>query len=343
MARAMPAIEPNATLVDRDDLTPTMSRLRIRADDGPPPFRPGQYLAIGLPVDGRFVQRPYSVASSPGGTDEVEFLVRLVPGGSLTPRLWQLRPGDRVRLGPPKGLFMLDEGDPRQHLLVATGTGLAPLRSMLYALLARPARTTAASQRPPIVVHGVATAPELAYHDHLERLSGEGAILYVPAISRPTDPANRGWRGRAGRLDSLIAGIVADVRLEPASTVAYLCGNQAMVAALERQLASMGMQDTAIRGELYWTAPVTGRSQPPVPIHAVARSRSTGDTRRQSAYRRQRKPGRCIEGPPPTRCGSLSNATPIAYGRGNPQPKHSRAEADPAGGLANLVTNSTSD
>ena len=131
---------------------------------------------------------------------------------------------------------------------------------MLSALLAGRGLTSAASRRgrPPIVVHGVATAPELAYRDQFERLSRDGTIHYVPAISRPTDPANRGWRGRVGRLDSLIAPIAADAGLEPAATVAYLCGNPAMVAAVERQLAILAIQDSAIRAERYWTAPITG-------------------------------------------------------------------------------------
>lgn len=255
MVRPTAAIEPNATLEARDDLTPTIARLRIRADDGRPVFRAGQYLAIGLPVDGRFVQRPYSVASAPDDTEALEFLVRLVPGGSLTPHLWRLRPGDRVRIGPPKGLFTLDDDDPRQHLLLATGTGIAPLRSMLWALLARTATTVAGVRRDrrPIVVHGVATKPEFAYRDQLERLSRDGTIVYVPAISRPSDPENSAWRGPTGRLDGLMTQVAADAALAPSSTVAYLCGNPAMILGVGSRLADLGLPPEAIRAEQYWT------------------------------------------------------------------------------------------
>jgi ferredoxin--NADP+ reductase len=264
------ALDSNATLVEREDLTPSISRLRFRADDGSPTFRAGQYFAIGVQVDGRFVQRPYSTASAPGERRDLEFLVRLVPGGSFTPILWRLRPGDRVRIGPPKGLFTLEAGDPRRHVFLSTGTGIAPFLSMLGTLLdGRPAGAAggdAAGRGPagrgpagtPIVVHGVATAPELAYRERLERLARQGAIVYVPAVSRPDDPANAGWRGHSGRLDSLAGAIAEQVSLDPAATVAYLCGNPAMIAAVEPRLAALGIPPSAIRAEGYWTRAPAG-------------------------------------------------------------------------------------
>ena len=253
-ARPRAALEPNATLIDRQDLTPTMARLRVRPDDGPPAFRAGQYFAIGLPVEGRWIQRPYSAACSPSGIGALDFLVRLVPGGALTPHLWRLRPGERVRLGPPRGLFALQPDDPRRHLFLSTGTGIAPLLAMLDSLLGRPGPGPQGTRRPaPIVIHGVATAPELADRARLERLAADGAIDYVPAVSRPTDPANHGWSGRAGRLDALIGVIAAEAELDADSTVAFLCGNPAMIAAVTPRLAALGLPADAVRAEPYWT------------------------------------------------------------------------------------------
>jgi ferredoxin-NADP reductase len=148
---------PNATIVERDDLTEDIARFTVRPDDEVPPFRPGQYLALGLRIDDRLVQRPYSTASRATSDETLEFLIRRVPGGALTPRLWAAPGGGRVRLGRPKGLFTLLPDDSRTQLFVATGTGLAPFMAMLDELLARPV--------PPRVgiVHGVARATELGY------------------------------------------------------------------------------------------------------------------------------------------------------------------------------------
>ena len=231
-------------------------RLRIRTDDGVPAFRAGQYFAIGLPVDGRFVQRPYSTASVPGESRDLEFLIRLVPGGSLTPSLWRLRPGDRVRVGPPKGLFTLEAGDPRRHLFLSTGTGIAPFLSMLGSLLGRP--PAAAADRdpggPPIVIHGVATVagarPSRAARS-AGRAPGRSSTSRRSRV-RPTRPMPAGRDAPGGSTGSSTS-IAERCSLEPAATVAYLCGNPAMIAAIEPRLVALGVPVDAIRAEQYWT------------------------------------------------------------------------------------------
>ena len=108
----------NATLVAREDLTNSISIFTVWPDDGRRPFVPGQYFSLGLEIGDRLVQRPYSAASLPGSI-ELEFLIRHVDGGALTPALWSLAPGSRLFLGPPKGLFTLRPGDMRDHVFIA--------------------------------------------------------------------------------------------------------------------------------------------------------------------------------------------------------------------------------
>jgi ferredoxin/flavodoxin---NADP+ reductase len=237
---------PNATVVDREDLTQTVARFVVRPDDGPIPFVPGQYFAVGLDIGGRFVQRPYSTAS-PSGSRDLEFLVRLILGGALTPSLWRLRPGERVRVGRPKGIFTLVDGDPRTHVFSATGTGIAPFISMIAALTSRPT--------PPlsIVLHGVANATELAYRD---RLAGwqDRRVAYIPVVSRPDEPGSRGWSGPTGRVDAALADLFDRSVLSARDTIIYACGNPAMVGSVRRLATAAGAPPDAMRSEQYWVS-----------------------------------------------------------------------------------------
>ena len=246
----------NATLVGREPVSDTILRLRVRPDGGVPIFHPGQYVAIGLEVDGRPILRPYSMASTPDD-DALELLVRLVPDGSLTPRLWDLRAGDRLAVGRPKGLFALDQDDPRRPVLVATGTGIAPLLSMLEARLASaaaegPVGRRAPTSPTPIVVHGVARVADLAYRERLEALGAAGRIVYAPAISRPDDPANACWAGRTGRVGTILAGLLDALGAHPRRTVALVCGNPGMAGSVGDVLRGWGLPAEAIRTEAYW-------------------------------------------------------------------------------------------
>jgi ferredoxin-NADP reductase len=247
--RRAPDLADNAVLVARDLLSPTVARLVVRPDDGVAPFVAGQYLALGVRVDDRIVQRPYSTASDPAHADAHEFLVRHVPDGALTPRLWALPVGSRVRLGPPKGAFTLATGDQRAHLFVATGTGIAPFLAMLRTLARRP--------HPPrtILVHGAARTEDLVCGDDIAALAAGGLpMTYVPTVSRPDDPANRGWQGRTGRAEAILASVLESAELVPGAMSAYLCGNPGMVAAAEIALLAHGLAPADIHAEKYWTA-----------------------------------------------------------------------------------------
>jgi ferredoxin/flavodoxin---NADP+ reductase len=250
----------NATLADRHDLTPQISRVSVRPDAAVPAFEPGQYFSLGLEIDGKLVLRPYSTASPRGETGSLEFLVRRVPGGTFTPALWNVRPGDRIWIGPPKGLFTLKPADPRTHLFVSSGTGLAPFMSMLADVMAagrRPdgAPTIGGAGLRAVIAHGVSYAPELAYRDRLEALAASNpSFAYVPTVSRPEDPSNSAWNGRTGRVEAILARLCGELTLDPAGTVAYLCGNPEMIERSREVLRGLGLPDEAIIHENYWTS-----------------------------------------------------------------------------------------
>ena len=240
----------NARLVRREDMTESLAYFWVRFDGEPTPFEPGQYMTIGVMVDGRIVQRPYSVASPPivAGDEGYEFYVRLVQGGTFTPLLWRLPVGQAMRMIGPKGKFMLEPDDDRTHIFLSSGTGNAPFVSMMRQLLAdgRP--------RPAVFLNGVSYAHELGYRDIVEgwERSGEYPVRYVPTVSRPQDPLNAAWSGRTGRVESILGPVLDELGLDASNSIAYICGNPDMILSAEETLLERGYPEAQVHKELYW-------------------------------------------------------------------------------------------
>jgi ferredoxin-NADP reductase len=244
--RPRPRLAPNAVLAERHDVTTDIARFVVRPDGPVPAFEPGQYFSLGLELDGAPILRPYSTASPRGAADTLEFLVKRVSTGTFTPVLWNIPVGERLWIGPPKGLFTLTPNDPRTHLLISAGTGIAPFISMLSDLI---------GHAPAVVAHGVSYAAELAYRPWLESLAASlPDIHYVPTVSRPDAPQNAGWTGRSGRAEQVLPAIWDELRLDPIRTIAYLCGNPEMVERSRETLLELGLAPEAIVHENYWAA-----------------------------------------------------------------------------------------
>jgi len=247
----------NATLVKRVDDTEDLASFWIRFDNEPTPFEAGQYMTIGVRTEGKILQRPYSVASSPReAADGYEMYVRLVPVFRFTTALWRLPVGHRMRMIGPKGKFMLLPEDERTHLFISTGTGIAPFISMM-----RTAQIDAAPRRV-AMLNGVSYEHDLGYRPLLEdwQASGEYPVTYIPTVSRPNDPANAGWKGRTGRAEANITSVCDELGLTAANTIAYICGNPEMIVTAESLLLERGFAEEQVKTELYWpkARPVAG-------------------------------------------------------------------------------------
>jgi len=240
----------NARLIRRVDHTDDLAYFWVKFDGDPIPFEPGQYMTIGVFADGKLVQRPYSVASTPtvAGTEGYEFYVRLVPILRFTTLLWRLELGHSMRMIGPKGKFILEPDDGRTHLFVSSGTGIAPFISMMQDTLA------AGAPRKTVVLHGCSFVEELGYRSLLEGWERDGTypVTYVPTISRPKDPRNAGWTGRTGRAEGVVAAVCEDLGLRPEETVVYICGNPEMILNVEATLIDRGFPDFHVKKELYW-------------------------------------------------------------------------------------------
>ena len=244
------ASQYNAALIRRKDLNPSLAYFWVRFDGDPTLFETGQYMTIGVMVDGRMVQRPYSVASAPAaaGTDGYEFYVRLVHGGTFTPLLWRLPVGHAMRMIGPKGKFTLEPDHDRTHIFISSGTGNAPFVAMIRQLLleGRPRRV--------VFLNGVSHADELGYRKILEdwQASGRYPVIYIPTVSRATDPRNGHWTGRTGRVESILGSALDELGLSPTNSIAYICGNPDMILSAEATLLERGYPEDQVHTELYW-------------------------------------------------------------------------------------------
>lgn len=199
-------------------------------------FVPGQFVSLTDSIAGRSITRAYSIASAPGESNRFELCLNRVEGGAFTPHLFELSPGDVVDMPPPLGTFTLRR-PLRDSLLVATGTGIAPFRSMLQAELrsGSPAFT---------LLFGVRHESHLLYRQEFEEMARNFLqFRFWPTLTQP-GPA---WSGRVGRVQTHLAETIGgrtDVDI-------YLCGLRPMVDDVRQILKGMGFDRKQIRYEKY--------------------------------------------------------------------------------------------
>jgi ferredoxin/flavodoxin---NADP+ reductase len=236
----------------RSEISPELWIVRVRPAEGLA-FISGQYVTVGLPGNARMVERAYSVASSPD-EPELEFFLELVPGGELTPQLYQVPVGGEVYLRRmAKGRFLYDsKSNHPNHFMVATVTGVAPYVSMVREFVARAHKGDPVLNR--IVVLQAASLPqELGYLDELTAYSREhGWLLYVPTISRIWESPE--WRGERGRAEDVTRKYLDRLGFTPADTTVYVCGNPDMVENTKGVLRRAGFPKESVKEEIYWVA-----------------------------------------------------------------------------------------
>jgi ferredoxin--NADP+ reductase len=217
-----------AVITRRVDLTTELWKVWLRPAV-PFTFTPGQYCAIGTGG----IERPYSIASAPHEA-ELELFLKSVPPphGTLTPLLFQLQVGAEVTLRPQaKGRFAL-KPEFRNHVCIATVTGIAPYVSMLRSHLHHPIGTPQFH-----VLAGASYADEFGYADELDHYAAtHDFVHHVPSISRPADARNAGWAGAMGRINTQVEPYLATHALTPADTCVYACGHPAMIQDVRTRL-----------------------------------------------------------------------------------------------------------
>lgn len=198
-------------------------------------FKAGQFLNLSFTRDEKLYRRPYSIASNPS-KKIIDLCIKLVPEGNLTPHLWKMKEGDRVELMGGLGLFTMENCEKRNVVFIGTGTGIAPLRSMLLDELEKN------SEKNFHLIYGVRHPGHHTYEKEFEELEQKHPnFKYTPVVSRPDSQ----WLGRQGYVQQNLDGI------DYQETKAYICGLPEMVDAVKEELFLKGMSEEDINVEKY--------------------------------------------------------------------------------------------
>lgn len=202
-----------------ESVTAPAAHLRIRPGRGWRGHRPGQYIRIGVDVDGVRTWRAYSLTSGPGER-ELEITVKTIDGGRVSRHLvLDARPGDVVLLDQATGEFVLDPIATTNPLFITAGSGLTPVIGML--------RHHLAAFTDPVLVHSAPTGRDVLFAGELRRWADEGRLRLV---ERHTDVD--GWF-----TPEQLEATVGDWRERPA----WACGPTALLDAFEEHYAAAGL------------------------------------------------------------------------------------------------------
>lgn len=200
------------------------------------PYRAGQAVFVGS--HGGPKRKPYSIAGSPEDAARLGYLELLIgvnDAGQPGPHL-ELSPGALVDVEGPVGRFTFPDAPTEgRFLFVAGGTGIAPLRAMLHHAMAQGHANVG-------VLYSARTPDEFAFAPELRQLADDGRIELQMTVTRESDDAWTGQRGRIGA--ALLSPLVHD----PA-TLCFICGPRALVDDMPKVLAELGVNRERIRIE----------------------------------------------------------------------------------------------
>jgi benzoate/toluate 1,2-dioxygenase reductase subunit len=223
------------TLTRLERLSPTTVALSVEIPDRDKlTFLPGQYVNIAVP--GSDETRSYSFSSAPDEA-ELSFLVKLSPGGLMTEHLNSVAAvGDSVTFAGPLGSFFLRE-TARPALLLAGGTGLAPILAILRKLRAD------GNERPIHLVYGVGTDDDLVELDTIEELAADlPGLTWDYCVSDPGSSApNKGY----------VTTLIRDEHLHGGDVAVYLCGPPPMVESVRKHFSDKGLNPTGFYYEKF--------------------------------------------------------------------------------------------
>ena len=221
--------------------TPSAMTLRFESPLWPGHL-PGQHVDIRLTAeDGYQAQRSYSIASAPE-PGRLELTIEELEDGEVSPYLSnEVRPGDQLELrGPIGGYFTWTDDDGGPLLLIAGGSGIVPLMSMLRY------RQAVGSDVPATLLYSSRSWDDVIYRDEVAALSADPALRVVHTLTR-SHPAD--WSGYTRRID---ADMLREVAGSPeAMGLAYVCGPTVLVENVASELVGLGYPAGRVKTERF--------------------------------------------------------------------------------------------
>ncbi len=201
-------------------------------------FKPGQYVQLEVPKY-KLIKSPeyraYSISSDSEQSHRIELVITRVPEGAVTTYVHDyMKKGEVLALYGPYGDFYLRESA-RGILMVATGSGLAPIKSMLHQIERKEIK------RDTRLFFGARTLSDLYYYEELRELEKRmDNFIFTPTLSRPDETDQ--WQGEKGRVTALIDKYVP----ERAAIDVYLCGSPNMIETCIDHLKKKGISEGSI-------------------------------------------------------------------------------------------------
>ncbi len=232
--------EYQVTVESIEDMTPVIKKLRLRFKEGEEiSFKPGQYIQLKAPIyegNDEEVYRAYSIASPPSEKNYIDLIIGYVPDGIATTYVHKhIKVGDTVDINGPYGDFYYQDKYDNEMILVAVGTGMAPILSILYHMKDQDIKRKAR------FYFGARTPEDIFLIDELKELE---ETLYdfefIPTLSRALDEHN--WTGARGRVNVLLDEHIKS----PDDKEAYLCGSPAMIDTVVEVLKEKGILEENI-------------------------------------------------------------------------------------------------
>ncbi len=205
-----------------------------------PAYRPGSFVTLRLQIDGRILERSYSLSSAPAERGSIAITVKRVPGGVVSNWLSDhVRAGDVLSLSAPAGQFVLPPALPPRLLMISAGSGITPVMSMLRQLVAERADTQI------VFLHFARTPRDLIFHDELVRLTRGAPNVQLTFC---VEQADADWTAARGRFSlELLASVAPDFRELPT----FLCGPSGFMRGVMQALEQAEADLSKLRYERF--------------------------------------------------------------------------------------------